>query len=317
MTKITHIVIKEIIRKLIKNEAYGTEVNNLLNAEFMEYAIDFFKKVAIAKLGNQIITTDWYRKEMLNNSLSSRELAINSGTNEKTIANNFNSGRREIILEASLQHYEKLSKLIDELVKSNNEINLTLTIKLNGVAIDLDINESLIVISSLAAKRDALNGGLWSSVGKKVEKPLMLTLCKLFSVPNENYAKKLKGNAKKRNKVVNVDLDTDFEREIDFYLMNQSNQYKCEVKLMSKGNPESADAFIARGSHLLVANKLSDTNKKQFNSRGCEWVELRSENGYQRFGKVLQRLNIPYTNFDGNLEILEIRLNEILDEIFK
>ena len=124
--KLTNLVIREIIRKLIKNEAYGTEVNNLLNAEFMEYAIEFFKKVAVAKLNSQFITTDWYKKEMLSNSLSSRELAINSGTNEKTIANNFNSGRREIIVDASAQHYEKLSKLIGELVKSNEEINLSL-----------------------------------------------------------------------------------------------------------------------------------------------------------------------------------------------
>ncbi len=308
--KITNIVIKDIIRKLIKNEAYGTEINNLLNAEFMEYAIEFFKKVAIAKLTNQAITTDWYKKEMLNNSLSSRELAINSGTNEKTISNNFNSGRREIIIDASVQHYEKLSKLISNLVESNNEINLTLTIKLNGVAVDLDINESLIVISSLAAKRDALNGGLWSTAGKKVEKPLMITLCKIFSVADVNYAKKIKGKAKKSKKLVNVDLDTDFEREIDFYLINDENQFKCEVKLMSKGNPESADAFIARGSHLLVANKLSDTNKKQFNSRGCEWVELRSDNGYKRFAKVLQNLRIPYTDFDGDID-------QKLDEIFE
>jgi hypothetical protein len=105
-------------------------------------------------------------------------------------------------------------------------------------------------------------------------------------------------------------LDTDFEREIDFYLINDENQFKCEVKLMSKGNPESADAFIARGSHLLVANKLSDTNKKQFNSRGCEWVELRSDNGYKRFAKVLQNLRIPYTDFDGDID-------QKLDEIFE
>jgi hypothetical protein len=313
--KITSIVVKDIIRKLLKNEAYGTEVNNLLNAEFMEYAIDFFKKVAVAKLNNQAITTDWYKKEMLNISLSSKELAINSGTNEKTIANNFNSGRREIIVDASNEHYEKLSKLIGELVKSNNEINLTLTIKLNGVAIDLDINESLIVISSLAAKRDALNGGLWSSVGKKVEKPLMVTLCKIFLVADDSYAKKIKSKSKKTRDVINVDLDTDFEREIDFYLLENANQYKCEVKLVSKGNPENIDSFIARGSHLLVANKLSDTNKKQLNSRGCEWVELRSEDGYKRFTKVLNNLHIPFTNFTGNAEDLEIRLDEILDEI--
>ena len=310
--KLTNLVIREIIRKLIKNEAYGTEVNNLLNAEFMEYAIEFFKKVAVAKLNSQSITTDWYKKEMLSNSLSSRELAINSGTNEKTIANNFNSGRREIIVDASAQHYEKLSKLIGELVKSNEEINLSLTIKLNGVAVDLDINESLIVISSLAAKRDALNGGLWATAGKKVEKPLMITLCKIFSVAENNYAKKIKSKSKDTKKIINLDVDTDFVREIDFYLVNKEQLFKCEVKLISKGNPEMADTFIARGSHLLVANKLSDTNKKQLNSRGCEWVELRSENGYKRFAKVLQNLGIPYTDFDGDIDK---RLIEIFDEI--
>ena len=307
--KLTNLVIRDIIRKLIKNEAYGIEINNLLNAEFMEYAIEFFKKVAIAKLNNKASTTDWYKKEMLNNSLSSRELAINSGTNQKTITNNFNSGRREIIIDASMQHYEKLSKLIGELVESNNEINLTLTIKLNGVAVDLDINESLIVISSLAAKRDALNGGLWATAGKKVEKPLMVTLCKIFSVADENYAKKLKSKAKKLKKPVDLDTDIDFEREIDFYLINNGENFRCEVKLMSKGNPESADAFIARGSHLLVANKLSDTNKKQFNSRGCEWVELRCDDGYKRFTKVLKNLGIPYKDFNGNID-------KMLDEIF-
>lgn len=164
----------------------------------------------------------------------------------------------------------------------------------------------------MAAKRDALNGGLWSTAGKKVEKPLMVTLCKIFSVADENYAKKIKSKAKKSKKPVDVETDTDFEREIDFYLINGEQQFKCEVKLMSKGNPESADAFIARGSHLLVANKLSDTNKKQFNSLGCEWVELRCEDGYQRFARVLQNLGIPYTDFDGDINE---RLNEIFDEI--
>jgi len=64
---------------------------------------------------------------------------------------------------------------------------LILTIKFKGVSVDLNINESLIVINSLAVKRAALRGGLWSTAGKRVEKPLMQTLCKLYDVPNENY----------------------------------------------------------------------------------------------------------------------------------
>jgi len=310
---LTDQVVKNIITKLLKNEHYGVEISNLLNAKFMAYAVDFFKKVATAKLNNQQISGDWYKKEMLNQCLSKTEMAINSGTNEKTITNIYNTSRKEVVLDASLMHYDKLLELISNLVDENSDINLILTIKLNGVAIDLDVNESLIVISSLAAKRDAMNGGLWSTAGKKVEKPLMLTLCKLYNVDPEYYAMTLKTKKNKSKAKVNINIDTDFEREIDFYLFNNGNQYKCEVKLMSKGNPESADAAIARGSKVFVANKLSDTNKKQFNSLGIQWVELRDKDGYKRFGLALEKLNIPHTDYNGDLDV---DLPKILDELF-
>ncbi|MGI8495592.1 MAG: CfrBI family restriction endonuclease, partial [Pyrinomonadaceae bacterium] len=65
--------------------------------------------------------------------------------------------------------------------------------------------------------------------------------------------------------------------------MSGDNQYKCEVKLMGKGNPESADAIIARDSKVFVADKLSEMNKKQLNSLRVNWIELRSANGFQKF----------------------------------
>ncbi len=46
---------------------------------------------------------------------------------------------------------------------------------------------------------------------------------------------------------------------------------------MGRGNPESADAVIARDSRIFVADKLSDTNKAQLNSLKVEWVELHSD----------------------------------------
>lgn len=140
----------------------------------------------------------------------------------------------------------------------------------------------------------------------------MITLCKIHSVSEENYAIKLKGKAKKVKTPVDVDTDIEFEREIDFYLVADEQNYKCEVKLMSKGNPESADAVIARGSKVFVANKLSDTNKKQLNSLGVEWVELRSDDGYKRFAKVLRSLKIPHRDFKGDIEN---KLTEIFSEI--
>ncbi|MBU1754127.1 CfrBI family restriction endonuclease, partial [bacterium] len=84
-----------------------------------------------------------------------------------------------------------------------------------------------------------------------------------------------------------------------FYLCNKENDYKCEVKLMGKGNPESADAVIARDSKVFVADKLSDTNKAQLDSLKIGWVELRNTNGYKRFKTVLDMLKIPYTDYSG------------------
>ncbi|OQX27184.1 MAG: hypothetical protein BWK80_06575 [Desulfobacteraceae bacterium IS3] len=83
---------------------------------------------------------------------------------------------------------------------------------------------------------------------------------------------------------------------------------------MGRGNPESADAVIARDSKVFVADKLSDTNKAQLNSLKVEWVELRNEIGYKRFKDVLENLKIPHRDFSGNLDS---RIDNILTEILK
>ncbi len=57
---ITEQVAKNIIRKLLKGEDYRIEVVNLINAEFLQFAIDFFKRIVNAKLKSQNITVDWY-----------------------------------------------------------------------------------------------------------------------------------------------------------------------------------------------------------------------------------------------------------------
>ena len=133
----------------------------------------------------------------------------------------------------------------------------------------------------------------------------MLTLCKLYQVADENYAVKLKGT--------NTEVDeTTFEREIDFYLINGGSQSKCEVKLMGKGNPESADAVIARDSKVFVADKLSEMNKRQLNSLNVNWIELRSENGFHKFAAVLDALKIKRGEM---LEVSEENLENIFNEI--
>jgi len=302
---ITEQVAKNIIKKLLRGDDYRIEVVTLINAGFLQFAIDFFKKIVDAKLKNKNITTDWYKKEFLNSSLPARDIAINSGLNKKTIHNMFNSSTKEIVIDASNEHYDALYEAIKNLVDTEHDLELTLTIKFKGVSVDLNVGESLIVINTLAVKRAGLRGGLWSTAGKRVEKPLMQTLCKLYSVPDKNYSLKIKGGELSED---------DFEREIDFYLVEGKNQYKCEVKLMGRGNPESADAVIARDSKVFVADKLSETNKKQLTSRKVKWVELRSDGGFKRFETVLDHLKIPH----GKLpESIAQKLEIVFKEIFK
>ena len=299
---LTEEVAKNIIKKLLKGADYRIEVVTLINAEFLQFAIEFFKKIIDAKLQSKNITTDWYKEAFLNPNLPASEIAINSGLNKKTIHNMFNSSTKEIVIDASNEHYDILFQSIKNLVETEHELELTLTIKFKGVSVDLNVSESLIVINTLAVKRSELRGGLWSTAGKRVENPLMQTLCKLYSVSKDNLRAKFKKDKAKG-----------FDREIDFYLVKDGKEYSCEVKLMGSGNPESADAVIARASHVFIADKLSEQNKNQLDSLKINWVELRSENGYKRFKKVLENLNIPHADYRGNIDK---DLPKIFAEIF-
>lgn len=300
---LTDQVIKNIITRVVKSEDYRIEIVNLINAEFLQFSIDFFKKVVNAKLNSEDITIDWYKQHFMATTLPSDDIAINAGLNMKTISNMYGSATRSIVIEASNEHFESLYQSIQTLVEIEEGIDLTLTIKLKGVSVDLNVSESLIVINTLAVKRAALRGGLWSTAGKSAEKYLMLTLCKLYQVPESNYDAThfVKDKGKK------------VDREIDFYLLNGEDKYLCEVKLMGKGNPESADAVIARYTNVFVGDTLSQQNKNQCDQLGVHWVALRDRNGYQRFGEALQALGIPHQPYNGNLDD---DLPKILEELF-
>lgn len=303
--RLTKQIAQNIISRLLKGQDYRIEIIALINAEFLQFAISFFERIVQAKLKNKDVV-DWHKEEFLRQDLDANEIAIHSGLNKKTITNMFNSATKEVVIDASNEHYDVLREAISKLIEEQSEIDLTLTIKFRGVSVELSINESLIVINALAVKRAALRGGLWSAAGKRVEKPLMQTLCMLYGVPKENYETRAKSKKSKG------DSEMEFEREADFFLRSQLGVFKCEVKLMGKGNPESADAVIARDSKIFVADKLSDLNKAQLDSLGVSWVELRSENGYQKFETVLKRFDIPHKKFRGNLDQ---KLSEIFAQI--
>lgn len=130
----------------------------------------------------------------------------------------------------------------------------------------------------------------------------METLCRLFMIDEKHFTRAL-------------DNDGSF-REVDYYLLPPSSgEVRCEVKLMGKGNPESADVTLARDSKVLVASTMSDTNKTQMNERGVLWTELQTQNGFLRFGETLKELGIPYTELP-NKDDYALEIEQVIEGTF-
>lgn len=114
----------------------------------------------------------------------------------------------------------------------------------------------------------------------------MLRLCEFCAVPRDFI------NAE----IFKKNDELDFDREVDFkfFSRDKSKIYRVEVKLMGKGNPESADAVIARDTDIFIADTLSLQNKNQLKALGIEFLELKNnKNCISDFKAILNKLDIP------------------------
>ena len=285
------IVIKQTVDKLISGKDYREEVINAINVEFLDFALEFFKKILQAKMNDTNINLDWYKKNFINNNeIKPDEAAIFAGMNKKTVSNIYGSATKEIMINVANSNIDYLETILKSLGNESENIGISIKISYKNISVELNLSESLLVINALATKKIALRGGAWSSIGKRVEKPLMLELCRLSGVPKEYI------NAD----IFKKDGELDFDREVDFKLFNKdkSKIYRVEVKLMGKGNPESADAVIARDTNIFIADTLSLQNKNQLKSLNIEFLELKNnKNSIADFKKILQKLEIPYYKF--------------------
>ena len=288
-------IINKIVEKVILGQNYRIEIQNLINAEFLEYVVTFFQKVAEAKIKNKTIDIQWYKDVFLSINNTTDEIAIYSGLNKKSITNMYGSAKKQVVIDVANEHFNSLFALINELSSNNENIDLELNIRFRGISVHLNINESLLVINTIAVKRAAIRGSLWSSLGKNVEKKLMIVICKIFSISKHHY------------NIRNIDT-----REVDFYFIGKNKKYKCEIKLMGKGNPESADAVIARSSDIFIADTLSDLNKRQLESLDISWIELNTKNGYLKFNDVFGKIKIPHIPI---LSITSIQIQKILSNV--
>lgn len=282
-------IITSTVEKLICGLDYRQEIFNSINTKFLDFTLEFFRKIVDAKLNDAEITLDWYKNHFLSEkNYSKDEITIFSGMNTKTIQNIYGSTNKSLVIDVANQNYDYLKNLIQQLENdSADDLNIQIKITRNAVSVDLNLSESLIVLNALATKKIALRGGAWSAIGKKVEKPLLIKLCEMVGVDSEYY------NAENFVKTAEVDREVDFK----FYSRN-FKEYRCEVKLMGRGNPESADAVIARDSDIFIADNLSEQNKLQLEQRGVFWLELKNhnaENILNQFKNILKNLDIPFS----------------------
>lgn len=282
-------VVINTVSRLLEGKDYRKEIVSTINVAFLDFTLEFFKKIVMAKYYGKDINMDWYESNFISSKeLNAAEAAINAGINKKTVSNIYGSAKKEILLDVAIENYSYLQNMLSELEKdSTNDLDISIKISYNKISVELSLTESLIVINALATKKLQIRGGAWSSIGKRVEKPLLDKLCELVGVPLEN----------KNNETFVKDPSKEVDREIDYKLYSSEHkEYKVEVKLMGKGNPESADAIIARNSDIFVADTMSEQNKNQCRLLNIEYLELKdNDDVIGDFKKILDRLDIPYT----------------------
>ena len=101
-------IIAATIEKLLNGEDYRQEVVNDINVKFLDFTLEFFRKIVDAKI-NDIAT----------------------------------------------QNYEYLKNLIRQLeIDGADDLNIQIKITKNGVSVDLNLSESLLVLNALATKKN-------------------------------------------------------------------------------------------------------------------------------------------------------------------
>lgn len=279
--------VKSTVSKLLSGSDYRDEVINAVNSVFFDFCIKFFREIVDAKYYGENINMSWYLEHFIDaENIPPEEAVIYAGLNRKTVTNIHGHATLKIMLDAARSNFEYLRSMLAELENdAENDLAVTISISYHNIAVRLSLAESLIVINALATKKLQIRGGAWSAIGKRVEKPLLDELCKMAGVPEENI-----------DRTFTRDRSLPYDRETDYKLISSAGRvYRVEVKLMGRGNPESADATIARDSDIFIADTLSEQNCNQLKARGIEYLILRGNADILHgFTEILCRLDIPH-----------------------
>lgn len=275
-----HDSIREVVKLALLGADHRDVITTLIDRQFLQQSVEFLQSVAEAKTHANPDINDWYRERVVRGTANKAAIAWAAGTNLKTVGNKRGSQKHGVVVEESILHLDRFRDQVQRVPGTSNQLVIRLNVARNSV--ELNAAESWDVINALAVMRAGLRGGAWSSMGKQVEAPLMETLCRVFRVPETHFSK--------------WSNRPDQDREVDFFLKRDGGlEAKCEVKLMGKGNPESADAVAARGINTFVASTLSAKVRKELDDNNVAWTELQTQHGLLRFQRTLGGYGIQHT----------------------
>ncbi|GAA8206850.1 hypothetical protein HpDR152_00210 [Helicobacter pylori] len=170
------LALNHTIDLLLKGKDYREVVLNIINTEFLDFAISFFKDIVYAKMHDKSIDFSWYQQYVMDNK-DPKDIAILCGTNIKT--NTYGTSTKEVVLDIAQNNLKYLYEILQNLENDNmTDLGINIKITYKDISVNLDLKESLLVINALATKKIALRGSAYSMIGKRIEKPLMLELCK-------------------------------------------------------------------------------------------------------------------------------------------
>ena len=284
MVTISNEMKRHVIRELLTDGGNHREyVFQEINREFLRFAIEFLDRAGAAKLrwedrvADQSGSGHWYLNEFTLTARTKSELGVIGGVPDKTVTNIYGSGTRETVAEAAatnLSHLLEEIETIGALRPHDAAVSLVLP---NGLTFDTE--ESLLLVNSLAVKRDQIRAGYWASVGNGAEEPLMRTLSTLYGLQDEQFRSGLK---------------KDGRYQVDFLIQHSGVECPCEVKLNGRGNPESVTAAIARNPRILLADHISSQNREKLDSMSIAWVDFSEDGGFRGFGRALRKFGFTF-----------------------
>ena len=291
------VVLEILVHELIAPKDTDCPVDRHLHDDLRQVAWQVFRDAARAKFSGKKADVNWLNQFIFRHTRS----AADPGTPSSSVpllggllADLPNAADHHTIDNQSGQTDRFASEYMDI-----PDIGMELTLRYNGVGITLTQSEAHIFVGLLGDILVHARAIYVQKLSVHLELPLMLTLAKLYRFPPSHYSAK---------------GQTGQSREVDFHFVDRNSiAHYCEVKLMGKGNPESADSAIARDSNIFIADTLSAANKEQLTRRRTQWIELRQGDGFRKLYRILELLDIPCAPFTGDLDAA---LNRIIPQVF-